>query len=101
MSLVNRMQNQQSRIQQGVESGSLTPREGVRLEARAARLDAKIAKDTFDGGGLTPRERAVASLRLDGMSARIYQQKHDGQSVPQPDAQKKEAPASAPATSAA
>ncbi|HEY8211265.1 MAG TPA: hypothetical protein VIG99_27465 [Myxococcaceae bacterium] len=91
MSLINRMQNQQNRIQQGVESGSLTPREAVRLEARAVRLDAKIAKDAFDGGGLTKRERAIDNLRLDGMSARIYRQKHDGQS----------APASTPTTSAA
>ncbi|HVE81296.1 MAG TPA: hypothetical protein VND93_00545 [Myxococcales bacterium] len=80
-SLTTRMSNQQDRIQQGVQSGQLTPREAVRLEKGAVRLDAHIAKDAFDGGGLTRRERAGDQLRLDGMSARIFAQKHDGQSV--------------------
>lgn len=79
--LTHRMSNQLSRISQGIESGQLNTREASRLTAGAARLDAKIARDAFDGGGFTPRERAAAHARLDAMSARIYGQKHDGQTA--------------------
>ena len=80
VSLTNRMQHQQHRIQQGVQSGELKPRETARLERAEVRVDAKIARDAFDGGGMTKKEKAVDTALQNGLSARIFVQKHDGQS---------------------
>jgi hypothetical protein len=70
---------QQHRIAQGIQSGSLTPREAARLERQEARINALEAKDRQSGGGLTPQERAELNRLLNTESHRIYPQKHDGQ----------------------
>lgn len=74
-----RQANQQSRIGQGAQNGSLTPRETARLGSQQARLNRSIRRDRIDGGGLTPGERAKIEHRQDRMSREIYRQKHDGQ----------------------
>lgn len=75
-----RMQNQERRIQQGVNSGQLTPREAGRLEAREAKIKQDEARMKSDGK-LTAKERKKLNKELDNASERIYKQKHDRQHV--------------------
>lgn len=70
---------QQHRIAEGIESGTLTPREAANLEKQEARINALEAKDRQTGGGLSPKERAELNRLLNSESHRIYKQKHDGQ----------------------
>lgn len=74
-----RQENQQQRIGQGVENGSLTPRETARLERQETRLNKEIAHDRKTGGGLSPKERAQITRQQNRESRRIYRQKHDAQ----------------------
>ena len=76
---VNRRQHrQQARIEQGVKSGELTPRETHRLKAeqRAIRHEERAYKAD---GQLTGRERADLHRDLNAASRDIYRQKHDEQ----------------------
>ena len=70
--------NQEQRIQQGVQSGSLTPREAARLERGQQRLQAKEDRAKADGV-VTPRERASLQHAENVQSRRIYAEKHDRQ----------------------
>src|SRR5262245_47991755 len=73
-----RQVNQQARIRQGVNSGELTRREAVRLEAEQAKVRAekRIAKAD---GNVTPRERAKIQHDQNEDSRQIAKQKHDAQ----------------------
>jgi hypothetical protein len=71
--------NQQKRIGEGVENGSLTPRETARLERQEGHINREIQRDKADGGGLSPAERAKITRQQNRESRRIYTQKHDGQ----------------------
>lgn len=74
----DRLRNQQDRIEQGVDNGSLTRNEARRLEAqeRDLRQDrARLAR-----GGLSQNERERLQERLNRQSDRIYDQRHDDQS---------------------
>jgi hypothetical protein len=75
-----RMQNQEQRIQQGVNSGTLTPKEAGKLEAREAKIRQDEARMKSDGK-LTAKERQKLNKELDHASDRIYKQKHDRQQV--------------------
>ena len=75
-----RMQNQQRRIDQGVASGQLTPKEAGRLQAREAKIKQDEARMKSDGQ-LTAKERKKLNKELDNASDRIYKQKHDRQQV--------------------
>jgi|WetSurSiteA1Bulk_404760.scaffolds.fasta_scaffold17739_2 CRISPR/Cas system-associated endoribonuclease Cas2 len=75
-----RMQNQERRIQQGVNSGQLTPKEAGRLQAREAKIKQDEARMKSDGQ-LTAKERKKLNKELDNASDRIYKQKHDRQHV--------------------
>jgi CRISPR/Cas system-associated endoribonuclease Cas2 len=75
-----RMQNQERRIQQGVNSGQLTPKEAGKLEAREAKIRQDEARMKSDGK-LTAKERQRLNRELDKASERIYKQKHDRQHV--------------------
>jgi hypothetical protein len=73
---VQRNINQQSRIEQGVQSGSLTTREAGHLErgqSRDTRLEARAGAD----GKVTRREQRRVQNHEDRQSARIHRQKHD------------------------
>jgi hypothetical protein len=74
-----REQRQQHRIAQGIQSGSLTPKEASILERQEARINELEAKDRTSGGGLSPQERAELNRLLNTESHRIYAQKHDKQ----------------------
>ena len=73
-----RQAQQQHRIAEGIENGSLTPKETARLEKQEARINQLEAKDRRSGGGLSPHERKELNRRLNSESHRIYVQKHDG-----------------------
>lgn len=73
-----RIENQERRIQQGVDSGQLTPKEAGKLEAREAKIRQDEARMKSDGN-LTAKERQKLNKELDKQSNRIYRQKHDRQ----------------------
>jgi tellurite resistance protein len=76
-----RMQNQDRRIDQGVKSGELTPKEAGRLETDQARIQQTEERMKSDGN-LTGQERQKLNTMQDRASDRIDQQKHDRQRAP-------------------
>ncbi len=56
------MQNQEQRIDQGVSSGALTPKEAGRLEGEQARIQ-KTEQRVKSDGRLTPKERQKVNTR--------------------------------------
>lgn len=74
-----RQAEQQHRIAQGIQSGTLTPQETAHLERQEARINELEAQDRRSGGGLDPKERKQLNRLLNSESHRIYVQKHDGQ----------------------
>jgi hypothetical protein len=75
---VQRNINQEKRIEQGVQSGSLTNKEAGHLEAREAHVDHMEAKAGANGHvSAGEQHRIQAADNRD--SARIYRQKHDAQ----------------------
>lgn len=69
---------QERRIEQGVQSGSLTNREAAVLERgqeRVQRLEDRVEAD----GRVTDRERRRLDQAQDVESRRIYREKHDRQ----------------------
>ncbi len=68
--------NQQQRIDQGVASGSLTPREAGRLEAQQGRIQRREARMKADGT-LTRRERVRLTRQQNRASRAIYRKKHN------------------------
>lgn len=77
--LANREQRQDARIQQGIQSGQLTPQEAGRLQARESRIDAAVQRQESQPGGLTRQELMRDTFRQDRASMGIWAQKHDGQ----------------------
>jgi len=75
---VQRNINQQSRIEQGVQSGSLTTREAGRLEHGEARISKKEARAGADGNVNAHEQRRVQSAE-NRESRRIHKEKHDAQ----------------------
>jgi hypothetical protein len=76
-----RQANQETRIQQGVQSGQLTPKEAVKLEKGQAKVQAKEDKAKADGV-VTPKERARLAKAQKKQSKKIYKEKHDKQVAP-------------------
>ena len=75
--------NQQARIQQGVASGLLTPRETAKLEKQQRHIARAEAHAKADGV-VTPAERRHIRRMQDRASKNIYAQKHDAQVAPKP-----------------
>ena len=76
---VNKRQaKQQHRIAEGIENGSLTPKESARLEKQEARINQLEAKDRQSGGGLSSQERHELNHLLNSESHKIYVAKHNG-----------------------
>jgi hypothetical protein len=73
-----RQENQQDRIGEGVENGSLTPKETSQLAHQEARLNKQIRHDRATGGGLSPQERRQINHQQNVMSRKIYRDKHNG-----------------------
>jgi hypothetical protein len=78
-----RQANQEKRIDQGVASGALTPKEAQRLENQQAAVDRAENKAKADGV-VTAQERKRLHKAQDHTSRRVYRQKHDAQTAPKP-----------------
>ncbi len=76
-----RRENQQQRIGNGVENGSLTAAEAARLERKEARVNREVRAMKSDGT-FTPAERARVTRQQNRLSHQIYRQKHDAQAQP-------------------
>jgi hypothetical protein len=76
--LDKRQENQERRVEAGVESGQLTEREAQRMENAAGRLEDKEAKAKEDGV-VTKKERVQLNRQANRNSKRIAKQKHDRQ----------------------
>lgn len=70
--------NQQQRIEQGVQSGSLTNREANHLEKAQDRIQSMEDKAKSDGN-VTAQERKRLQQAENVQSRHIYNQKHDRQ----------------------
>jgi D-lyxose ketol-isomerase len=78
-----RKDNQQQRIGNGVENGSLTAGEASRIEKRESNLNKETnAMRAADGGKLTPQDRRIVNRQQNRLSQNIYNQKHDAQVQP-------------------
>ncbi len=74
-----RQQNQQKRVGEGVENGSLSSTEAARIEKQEAGIHKEVKTDrAANGGKLTPQEKAQVNRQQNRESRRIYRQKHDG-----------------------
>lgn len=73
------LHQENKRINEGVRSGALTPKETERLENEKARLHNEAIRDKTNNGHIGPREKA--NLRHDRrrLDRNIYHQKHDRQ----------------------
>lgn len=70
--------NQQERIGQGVENGSLTAGEASHLEKKETRINREENRMKSDGN-FTAAERARIRNQQSHLSKQIYNQKHDAQ----------------------
>ena len=73
-----RQEHQEQRIDQGVKSGALTPRETRKLERGQKHVENLETKAHADGK-VTAREKVRLEHAQDVQSERIYKQKHDNQ----------------------
>lgn len=80
-----REQNQQKRIEQGINSGALKAGEASRLEKREQGLQNKEAADKADGK-VTAKERRQLTRTEKRDSAKIAKAKHNGKTNPNPPA---------------
>jgi Spy/CpxP family protein refolding chaperone len=71
-----RQANQSRRIDQGIRSGQLTPRETAKLDSQQAYIRDLERRFKADGV-LTPRERAELAAAQNAASHSIYREKHD------------------------
>jgi hypothetical protein len=78
--VTQRQRNQQKRIGNGVQNGSLTPAETARLERQEAAIHHEVKTERkANGGKLTAHERRRVNRQQNRESRRIYRQKHDAQ----------------------
>ena len=75
---VQRNVNQEKRIENGIQNGSLTNREAAKLERGQARVHRKEARAGHDGH-VGAAEQAQVQRAENHQSRRIFRQKHDGQ----------------------
>ncbi len=73
-----RQENQERRIDKGVQSGALTPRETRRLDAREAKIEQEKTAAKSDGV-VTGAERRKLKREENRASKAIHKQKHDAQ----------------------
>jgi uncharacterized membrane protein YebE (DUF533 family) len=73
-----RQANQQQRINQGVKSGALTPKEAGRLEKGQQRVQ-RMETTAMADGKVTAKERRRIEHAQNQQSKKIYREKHDRQ----------------------
>ncbi len=76
-----REQNQEKRIDQGVKSGQLTPREAGKLEGQQAKVQQNESRMKSDGK-LTRKERRKLTKEQNRASRNIYRKKHNNRTAP-------------------
>jgi hypothetical protein len=79
-SVVQRDVNQQTRIEQGLQSGELSAREASRLERGEARVE-RMEANALSDGKLSAAEKRRINRAQNAMSERIYREKHDAQTA--------------------
>jgi len=73
-----RRENQQDRIAQGVQSGSLTAGETGNLEKKEAAVNQEVRADrSLNGGHLTGQEKQTVNGQQNNLSKQIYNDKHN------------------------
>ena len=75
-----RQQNQEQRIDKGVQSGQLNQKEAARLEKGQARVQKMETKAVADGK-VTAKERRKIERAQDKQSRKIAREKHDKQTA--------------------
>lgn len=75
-----RQANQEARIQQGVKSGELTPKETAKLEKGQDKVQ-KMENKAVADGKVTPKERAKLEKAQDKQSKKIAKKKHNPKKV--------------------
>jgi len=76
--IAKRKENQQDRIANGVNNGSLTPKETANLEHKEAGLNKEIRTDRkANGGNLTNNEKNQINRQQNHLSKQIYNKKHN------------------------
>jgi hypothetical protein len=78
--LKDRQRQQKQRIQHGIASGQITPREAKKLY-RDQRQVRQLRRHFLADGNLSRRERNTLKERLDRSSNRIYRYKHNHRRV--------------------
>lgn len=73
-----RQENQEQRIEQGVQSGELNQKEAARLNRQQNRIEKAEGKAEADGK-VTRKERKRLNQMQNHASRDIYRQKHDRQ----------------------
>ena len=74
-----RLENQQDRIAQGINSGQLTAGEAANLETKESAITNEVRADRqANGGKLTQAERTQVNRQLNRTSKQIYRDKHNG-----------------------
>ena len=74
----NREQNQQNRIANGMKNGSVTPKEGAKLENQQQHIVKQEKKDMAkDNGHLTKANQAQLNKEQNKASKNIYAKKHN------------------------
>jgi hypothetical protein len=74
-----RQDRQERRIEQGVRSGELTPREAARLKRGQARIR-QMERQALADGHISPRERAAIDREQDKQNQLIARLKHNDRS---------------------
>jgi hypothetical protein len=76
--IVQRKENQQDRIANGVQSGQLTAGETSNLESKEAAINGETRADrAADGGKLTAAEKQQINRQQNHLSKQIYNDKHN------------------------
>ena len=75
-----RQENQQKRIDAGVQSGALTEKEAAKLEKRDAKIDAHEQVAKADGS-VTRAERRKLHREQNRANRGIYRKKHNGRTA--------------------
>lgn len=74
-----RRENQQDRIANGIQNGSMTAGEAARAENRQQGINQQISADrSANGGKLTGKEKGQINREQNGASRQIYREKHNG-----------------------
>jgi len=74
--------NQQNRINKGIQSGQLTPKEAGKLEAQQARIKQREERMAArNNGNLTVKDKVKLTRQQNRASKNIYKKKHNDKTV--------------------